>query len=68
MAALGLVTSRPHPPEAHNHKPFVNPCHDALKPSGVSTGDGSMIVEFTPAAASAPPTSSAATSGGTSLH
>ena len=47
MTALGLVTSRPHPPEAHNHKPFVNPCHDALKPTGVSTGDGSMIVEFT---------------------
>ena len=47
MAALGLVTSRPHPPEAHNHKPFVNPCHEALKPSGVSTGDGSMIVELT---------------------
>ena len=32
MTALGLVTSRPHPPEPHNHKPFVNPCHDALKP------------------------------------
>src|SRR5450432_3986679 len=48
MTALGLLTTRPHPPEAHNHKPFVNPCHDALKPSGVSTGDGSMIVEFTP--------------------
>src|ERR1700736_2475174 len=47
MIALGLVTSRPHPPEAHNHKPFVNPCHDALKPTGVSTGAGSMIVEFT---------------------
>ncbi|MGA8312751.1 MAG: ATP-binding cassette domain-containing protein [Terriglobales bacterium] len=47
MAALGLVTSRPHPPESHNHKPFVNPCHEALKPSGVSTGDGSMIVELT---------------------
>ncbi|MGA9797679.1 MAG: iron dependent repressor, metal binding and dimerization domain protein, partial [Terriglobales bacterium] len=48
MTALGLLTTRPHPPEAHNHKPFVNPCHDALKPSGVSTGDGSLIVEFTP--------------------
>ena len=48
MAALGLLTTRPHPPEVHNHKPFVNPCHDALKPSGVSTGDGSMIVELTP--------------------
>ena len=48
MTALGLLTTKPHPPEAHNHKPFVNPCHDALKPAGVSTGDGSMIVEFTP--------------------
>src|ERR1700735_1170044 len=47
MAAMGLVTSRPHPPEAHDHKPFINPCHDALKPAGVSVGDGSMIVEFT---------------------
>src|SRR5690349_18943946 len=47
MTALGLLTTRPHPPEPHHHKPFVNPCHDALKPSGVSTGDGSLIVEFT---------------------
>src|SRR5271155_3365996 len=46
MAAMGLVTTRPHPPEAgdHDHKPFVNPCHDALKPTGSSTGDGSSIV------------------------
>jgi putative ABC transport system ATP-binding protein len=48
MTALGLLATRPHPPEPHNHKPFVNPCHDALKPTGVSTGDGSLIVEFTP--------------------
>src|SRR5450755_2649738 len=48
MIALGLVTAKPHPPQPHNHKVFVNPCHDALKPSGVSTGDGSMVVEFTP--------------------
>src|SRR3989475_2971743 len=32
MTTLGLVATRPHPPEAHNHKPFVNPCHDAAKP------------------------------------
>src|SRR5271154_1812438 len=38
MAAMGLVATYPHPPEAHNHKPFINPCHDALKPSGFSTG------------------------------
>jgi putative ABC transport system ATP-binding protein len=47
MAAMGLVTTRPHPPEAHDHKPFINPCHDALKPAGFSTGDGSAIVELT---------------------
>jgi Mn-dependent DtxR family transcriptional regulator len=48
MAAMELVTTRPHPPQAHDHKPFVNPCHDALKPAGFSTGDGSAIVELTP--------------------
>src|SRR6202521_5029892 len=48
MAAMGLVTTRPQPPGAHDHKPFVNPCHDALKPAGFSTGDGSAIVELTP--------------------
>jgi putative ABC transport system ATP-binding protein len=48
MIEMGLVTATPHPPEPHDHKPFVNPCHDALKPNGVSTGDGSLIVEFTP--------------------
>ena len=47
MSALGLVNTTPHPPEPHNHKPFVNPCHDALKPDGVSIGDGSVIVELT---------------------
>ena len=47
MIELGLVTAAPHPPEPHNHRPFVNPCHEALKPSGVSTGDGSMILELT---------------------
>jgi len=48
MIDLGLVTARPHPPEPHDHKPFINPCHDALKPAGVSIGDGTMIVELTP--------------------
>src|SRR5438270_2428571 len=48
MTEMGFVTATPHPPQAHNHKPFVNPCHDALKPTSVSTGDGSMIVELTP--------------------
>jgi len=48
MAGMGLVITVPHPPETHDHKPFVNPCHDALKPAAASTGDGSMIVELTP--------------------
>src|SRR5271168_1101053 len=43
MIELGLVRTSPHPPLAHNHKPFVTPCHDALKPDGVSVGDGGMI-------------------------
>jgi putative ABC transport system ATP-binding protein len=47
MAAMGLVITAPHPPQQHNHKPFVNPCHDALKPSGVSSGEGSLVVELT---------------------
>src|SRR6202142_1121539 len=44
MAELGLLAARPHPPQPHDHNPFVNPCHDALKPSGVSIGEGSLIV------------------------
>ncbi len=47
MREMGLVETAPHPPEAHNHKPFVNPCHDALKPTGFSVGDGSVVVELT---------------------
>src|SRR5215467_10171138 len=47
MREMGLVETSPHPPVAHDHKPFVNPCHDALKPQGVSTGDGSMVVGLT---------------------
>jgi putative ABC transport system ATP-binding protein len=48
MMQMGLVVSAPHPPLAHGHKPFVNPCHDALKPVSASTGDGTLIVELTP--------------------
>jgi putative ABC transport system ATP-binding protein len=47
MSELGLLSVRPHPPELHDHKAFSNPCHDALKPTAVSVGDGSMIVELT---------------------
>jgi putative ABC transport system ATP-binding protein len=48
MIQMGFVVSCPHPPLAHGHKPFVNPCHDALKPVAASTGDGTLIVELTP--------------------
>jgi putative ABC transport system ATP-binding protein len=47
MIELGLLASRPLPAEPVEHKPFSNPCHDALKPSGVSVGDGGLIVELT---------------------
>src|SRR5438067_7499854 len=47
MREMGLVETAPHPPVAHDHKPFMHPCHDALKPAGVSIGDGSMVVELT---------------------
>ena len=47
MTDMNLVTTTPHPAEPHDHKPFVNPCHEALKPGGVSSGDGSLIVELT---------------------
>lgn len=48
MIQLGLVVAAPHPPQAHDHKPFVNPCHDALKPLSASVGDGSIVVALTP--------------------
>jgi putative ABC transport system ATP-binding protein len=48
MIEMGFVVSAPHPPEAHDHKPFVNPCHEALKPVAASSGDGTLIVELTP--------------------
>ncbi len=47
MTELGLVATHPHPAKPHDHKPFSNPCHDALKPAGVSVGDGSLIVALT---------------------
>src|SRR5246127_255768 len=48
MTELGLVTTTPHPPEAHAHKPFVNPCHDAMRPEGIFSTDGSAVVTLTP--------------------
>ena len=47
MTELGLVTSSPHPPESHDHKPFVNPCHDAMRPEGLFVRDGSAVVSLT---------------------
>src|SRR5258708_3911943 len=47
MIEMGFVVATPHPPQPHDHKPFVNPCHEALKPVSASIGDGSMIVELT---------------------
>jgi putative ABC transport system ATP-binding protein len=47
MREMGLVETAPHPPEAHDHKPFVNPCHDAMQPSTFSVGDGTVVVELT---------------------
>jgi len=48
MIEMELVVSAPHPPQRHDHKPFVNPCHEALKPVAASSGDGTLIVELTP--------------------
>src|SRR5256714_2263948 len=47
MIEMGFVVSMPHPPDPHGHKPFVNPCHEALKPVSASLGDGTLIVELT---------------------
>jgi putative ABC transport system ATP-binding protein len=47
MREMGLVTTAPHAPETHHHRPFVNPCHDALKPAAVSVGEGSLVVNLT---------------------
>ena len=47
MLEMELVTALPHPPEPHDHRPFTNPCHEALRPDGVSVGDGTLIVALT---------------------
>ncbi len=47
MAQLGLVTTVPHPPQAHAHKPVPNPCHEALTATSYSMADGSLLVELT---------------------
>src|ERR1700758_2055285 len=33
MTEMGLFSAAPHPPVGHERKPFVNPCHEALKPA-----------------------------------
>ena len=48
MVELGLLTTTPHPPETHDHKPFVNPCHDAMRPESMFVRDGSAVVNLTP--------------------
>jgi len=48
MSELGLVATSPHPPESHRHKPFINPCHDAMRPQGIFVPDGSALVTLTP--------------------
>jgi ABC-type sulfate/molybdate transport systems ATPase subunit len=48
MTELGLVTTRPHPPEAHAHKTVINPCHDALGAVSQIAGDGHLMIELTP--------------------
>ena len=48
MVELGLVMTAPHPAESHEHKPFVNPCHDAMRPESMFVSDGSAVVTLTP--------------------
>jgi putative ABC transport system ATP-binding protein len=48
MIQMDLVVSAPRLPLKQGRKPFVNPCHDALKPVSASVGDGTLIVELTP--------------------
>ena len=47
MQELGLVETAPHPPVVHDHKPVVNPCHDAMRPPAASLKDGSAVVGLT---------------------
>ena len=47
MTDLGLVTTQPHPAESHDHRPFVNPCHDAMRSEGFFVRDGSAVVALT---------------------
>jgi len=47
MVELGLITAAPHPPQPHDHKRVVNPCHDQIHPSDAGAADGSLIVDFT---------------------
>src|SRR5205823_12955281 len=39
MIEMELVVSTPHPPQPHGHRPFVNPCHEGVKPVSGCSGD-----------------------------
>src|SRR5246500_3101700 len=47
MREMGLLTTSPHPEVSHRHKPFVNPCHDAMRPESIFVRDGSAVVTLT---------------------
>jgi len=51
MSALGLVNVAPHPPETHDHKLVVNPCHEDMHSKQVPHDlppDGHTVVDLTP--------------------
>src|SRR6202047_442287 len=48
MIEMGFAASPRHHRETHDHRPFVNPGQEALKPVAASSGDGTLIVELTP--------------------
>jgi putative ABC transport system ATP-binding protein len=47
MTELGLIALSPHPAQAHDHKPVLNRCHEAMRPTIQNLGDGNLLVEFT---------------------
>jgi putative ABC transport system ATP-binding protein len=47
MTELGLIALTPHPAQAHDHKPVLNRCHEAMRPTIQNLGDGNLLVDFT---------------------
>ncbi len=47
MTELGLIALTPHPAQAHAHKPVLNRCHEAMRPTIQNLGDGNQLVDFT---------------------